>query len=311
MTTAPTVDRVAPLRFLRTAYEPNDWIAVFLKSYETGQVAQRVGPRSLITSRRFQAWLRWRNLLHWNIYVSVNAVTPHQRARTRDSIASIRHVFVEADRDGTQVLAAIAKHPDLPGPSYVLYSSPDRIHVFWRASGFDADRIERLQKHLARELGTDSAATSCTQTTRLPGFFNHKRTPAHLITIDYLDVRRRHRPGAFPRPPRHPSMAPLTARRADSGDAVQRARRYLHAVPPAISGRHGDLHTFRVCCRLTRGFALADDEAFILLSEWNASCEPPWSERELWNKVRHARRYGREPIGRLLSSSLTDESMKG
>ena len=30
---------------------------------------------------------------------------------------------------------------------------------------------------------------------------------------------------------------------------------------PAIAGHHGDLHTFRVCCRLARGFALDDDEA--------------------------------------------------
>lgn len=36
------------------------------------------------------------------------------------------------------------------------------------------------------------------------------------------------------------------------------------------------------------------------LDEWNARCEPPWSERELTDKVRRARRYGREPIGGLL-----------
>jgi len=39
-----TVDRLAPLRFLGTAYESGDWIAVFLKSYVTGQTMQRVGP---------------------------------------------------------------------------------------------------------------------------------------------------------------------------------------------------------------------------------------------------------------------------
>ena len=31
-----TVDRAAPIRFLRTAYEADDWIAVFLKTYRTG-----------------------------------------------------------------------------------------------------------------------------------------------------------------------------------------------------------------------------------------------------------------------------------
>ena len=41
------VDTEASMHFLRTAYEPDDWIALFLKSYETGQTLQRVGPLSL------------------------------------------------------------------------------------------------------------------------------------------------------------------------------------------------------------------------------------------------------------------------
>ncbi len=41
-----TVDRDAALRFLHTAYDAEDWIAVFLKSYESGRVAQRVVPVS-------------------------------------------------------------------------------------------------------------------------------------------------------------------------------------------------------------------------------------------------------------------------
>ena len=53
---------------------------------------------------------------------------------------------------------------------------------------------------------------------------------------------------------------------------LERARRYLAALPPAIAGGHGDLHTFRVCCRLVRGFALDDSEALELLQEWNARC---------------------------------------
>ena len=81
---------------------------------------------------------------------------------------------------------------------------------------------------------------------------------------------------------------------------LDRVRRYVAALPPAIAGQHGDLHTFRVCCRLVRGFALEDSEALMLLADWNTRCEPPWSEHELMNKIRRARRYGREPIGGLL-----------
>ncbi len=40
-------------------------------------------------------------------------------------------------------------------------------------------------------------------------------------------------------------------------------------------------------------------EAMSVLSEWNARCQPPWSERELLVKVQNARKYGREPLGSL------------
>ena len=69
---------------------------------------------------------------------------------------------------------------------------------------------------------------------------------------------------------------------------LERARRYLAALPPAIAGGHGDLHTFRVCCRLVRGFALDDDEALALLRDWNTRCLPPWTDRELEQKIASA-----------------------
>src|SRR5207244_12843222 len=35
--------------------------SIFLKSYETGRVTQRVGPLDWVMHRRFQAWLRFKN----------------------------------------------------------------------------------------------------------------------------------------------------------------------------------------------------------------------------------------------------------
>jgi hypothetical protein len=76
-------------------------------------------------------------------------------------------VFLDADRDGASVLAAIAARRDLPPPSSVVHSSPNRLHLLWRVSGFAKESVEALQKRLAMELGTDRAATSCAQVTRL------------------------------------------------------------------------------------------------------------------------------------------------
>jgi hypothetical protein len=55
-----------------------------------------------------------------------------------------------------------------------------------------------------------------------------------------------------------------------------------------------------VCCRLVRGFALHDEQALLVLTEWNARCRPPWTDQDLRDKLRHARRHGREVIGGLL-----------
>ena len=82
--------------------------------------------------------------------VSVNAIALGRRSRTRDAIGAVRHVFLDADHDGPAVLSRVEARRDLPSPSYILHSSPNHIHVFWRVSGFDPDAVERLQKQLTK-----------------------------------------------------------------------------------------------------------------------------------------------------------------
>jgi hypothetical protein len=296
-----SIDRSVPVRFLRAAFASNDSIGVLLKTYRTGQVIQRIVPVTTAIGDRFQAWLRYLNAHGWNVYVGVNAYRPG-RSRAREAVAEVRHLFLEEDVDGPGLLAALSTRPDLPPPSYVLHSSPGRLHVLWRVRDIAPLRVEQLQKQLARELLTDPAATSCTQTTRLPGFFNRKRKPAIRVGIEYLQWRdifsARDLPDvgvAAGAPSMSKARRPLAA-----VDPVERAQAFLERVDPAVSGQRGDLLTFRVCCRIVRGFDLSDEHAMRVLSEWNKRCEPPWSERELRQKITNARRYGREPQGGLL-----------
>src|SRR5437016_344189 len=102
------VDSSAAVQFLQTAYKPDDWVAIFLKSYETGRTAQRVGPVATFLEPRVHGWLRAMNAHGFNVYVSVNAIRPGVRARTKSAIGAIRHLFLEADHDGTGVLARLA-----------------------------------------------------------------------------------------------------------------------------------------------------------------------------------------------------------
>ena len=69
---------------------------------------------------------------------------------------------------------------------------------------------------------------------------------------------------------------------------MDRARKYLAKMPPAVSGSSGHNATFHAACILVLGFSLTNDQALQVLAEWNQSCQPPWSERELEHKVASA-----------------------
>src|SRR5262245_24881833 len=234
------IDLNAPSHFLRSAFEPSDWVAVFLKNYRTGQTTQRVVSVQSAAAPAFQRWLRHQNANQWNVYVSVNSIRPgHSRAR--DAVLDIRHVFLEEEADGTGLLAALEKRPVLPPPSYVLHSSRGRLHVFWRARGFTASIVEGTQKRLAKELGTDSAATSCAQTTRLPGFANHKRNTPCAVSIEYLRPRTGLTPNDFPHvsSPAAPAQCHgIPVERSTTDRRNARARGFLQSVEPAIAGSH-------------------------------------------------------------------------
>ena len=277
---------------------------MLLKSCDTGEPAQRIGPVAWVCSDSVQKWLLERNTARHAVYANVNALATGARSRTRRDVAAIRHLFLDIDRHASDVLLQLERRSGLRPPSYVVHTSPGRAHVLWRVRGFDTPAAERLQKQLAADLDGDLAATSVAQMTRLPGFWNHKYSEPYRVWVDYRDVGRVLTPEDFPpfESSEPLSSGPLVSETVGLGcrASTERARVYLARVPPAVSGHHGDLHTFQTCCRVVRGFALDDDEAFAVLTDWNARCQPPWTERELREKIRSARRNGREPIGDLL-----------
>jgi hypothetical protein len=81
--------------------------------------------------------------------------------------------------------------------------------------------------------------------------------------------------------------------RTEGGDlmiALERAERYVEAIPPAVAGASGHDQTFSTACSLVRNFGDELDEAGLLevLQGWNSTCDPPWSDRDLNHKLRDA-----------------------
>jgi RecA-family ATPase len=86
-------------------------------------------------------------------------------------------------------------------------------------------------------------------------------------------------------------------------DAIEQARRYVAAIPGAVSGSGGHNQTFGVACALVHGFALNDADAWAVLCEYNARCSPLWSAKELRHKLDSAAQAQshEKPRGHLLS----------
>jgi len=84
---------------------------------------------------------------------------------------------------------------------------------------------------------------------------------------------------------------------------LQRAALWLSKVPPAVSGQSGHSTTYTAAVGLVHGFQLSEGDAIGLLSNWNQSCQPPWSDRELIHKIREAASKSHsKPAGHLLQS---------
>jgi hypothetical protein len=291
----PAASEYQACRFLRTAFEPDDWIAVLVKPTEGGHPMQRVRPLSAVLRPEFHGWLRALNAQRCHIFVSVNALASRQRARTKDAVRHIRHIMLDCDRAAHHVLSQIERRPDLPTPSYVVRSSPGRAHILWRVTAFTPPLAERLSRRLARELGTDLVAVACTQLTRLPGYRNHKRRAAHVVDVRYAADIIPWSPAEFPAAPIEAppqSTPPVQRRSLADRDGLERARRYAARVPTAIAGSHGDLQTFKLACALVQRLGLVDADALAVLVEWNAGCEPPWTVRALRAKIESAHKYG-------------------
>jgi len=76
---------------------------------------------------------------------------------------------------------------------------------------------------------------------------------------------------------------------------IERAGRYVEAMPAAISGSGGHAAAFNVATALIHGFALAEAEAWPILCGFSDRCEPPWNERELRHKLASADKLARHP----------------
>ena len=152
----------------------SDRIAMLVLNRDFGEAIQRITSAQKASSPEFQAWLRYKNANGSDIYIGMNPLRQDASTRTKEDIASIRHVYLDLDHGGPEAVQPLETSSTVPKPNYVLTSSPGKFQIVWKVEEMSLDEAERLLHAMSREFGGDPAATDATRVLRLPGFANKK-----------------------------------------------------------------------------------------------------------------------------------------
>jgi hypothetical protein len=171
--------------FLTRCFAPGETIAFLLRSESAERPAQRIVRLEQAIAPAYLRWLAHENHSGANVYVAANPLRSGSRRRTKESIASVRHLYIDIDCDGDSRIAALCASDAVPTPTAILSTSPGKYQALWRVDGFDFDCQETMLKLLAIAFGGDPACTDCNRVLRLPGFLNQKYLPGHRVTVEY------------------------------------------------------------------------------------------------------------------------------
>ena len=254
-------------------------------------------------------------LMGWEqLRLVVNELPIHFRAGAHQNVGVLLGVpskmLVDVDLDDPVAVQLASKY--LP-PTLAVFGrvGKPRSHWIYYLKAESPTKQWRLSnRKVVAELRSTGAQTVFPGSTHPSGELIHWETFGEPATVEpaalidcleslYLEVAdRSHSPdeSAETHLPERCEQAPPII--------VNRARRYLAKLSPAVSGQGGHDATFHAACSLVLGFGLDRPQSLVLLQEWNNRCVPPWNDRELEHKIDDALK---QPgwRGYLLSSSAT------
>ena len=171
--------------FVARCFAPGETIAMLLRREVPAATIQRIVQLETALAPRYLGWLAQENAAGANIYVAANPLRADSRKRTKECIASVRHLYLDLDTDGETRLSSLRASDAVPPPNAVLSTSLGKYQILWRVDGFSLEQQESALKLLAITFGGDPACTDCNRVLRLPGFVNCKYDPACRVTVEY------------------------------------------------------------------------------------------------------------------------------
>ena len=131
-----------------------------------------------------------------------------------------------------------------------------------------------------------------------PSGCNYTRSDNKAMEVEFLDIcwpEGLHLPWmkrtTVPTPP---SLAPFE----DHWGVLERAQKYIDAIPGAVEGEGGDHQTFMAAKALVNDFGLSVNDALPLMQSYNSRCQPPWEYKDLVRKLNDASHCERSQKGR-------------
>src|ERR1035438_8415872 len=122
--------------FLTRFFAPGESIALLLPRENPDGILQRIAPLESALAPRYLGWLAHENSIGANVYVAANPVHSGSRKRTKESIAAVRHLYLDLDTDGETRLAWLRASDAVPPPNAVLSTSLGKYQILLRADGF-------------------------------------------------------------------------------------------------------------------------------------------------------------------------------
>jgi len=173
------------VEFLGRCFAPGETIALLLRREDPSSTIQRIVQLETALAPRYLGWLARENAAGANVYVAANPLRSDSRRRTKECIASVRHLYLDLDTDGETRISSLRASDAVPPPNAVLSTSLGKYQILWRVDGFTLEQQESALKLLAITFGGDPACTDCNRVLRLPGFLNCKYDPAYPVTVEY------------------------------------------------------------------------------------------------------------------------------
>jgi putative DNA primase/helicase len=256
-----------------------------------------------------------------NAYFGV-ATRTHENARGLRDCGNLHALFCDFDFKDGQESRVAESLKGFPFPPSAVVESGNGLHVYWFLDKpidlqKDAAQAKAILQTLATKLGADMASAEPARILRLPDTLNYKYDPPECVALEFIDDKRRYTladivGGLGPLVEAKPiadAEVPV-AHGLSPEERTNRAKAWLATQEPAIEGKDGDPYTFHICAAVAIGHDLTEDQAFAALKDWNARCQPPWTDQGLRQKIRNGIKYGTGARGaRLKDSAATGSSV--